>query len=249
VLLFAGLDTTLDPVEREQMQNHEQSCASCRRLAAVVSGSFEPAAGERGDEIATAVLARTSGKACEQVAELLADSFDVRADAAGSADELLDLHLATCPDCATLARTLAQLRRKLPALAEADPGSRFVGAVLAATLGSEATSRSSVPRRARSHTVLRFDLAGLWDQLARRPRLALEGSWVVTMLALLIFGMPSWSASESTVESFEDWWRDRADVARELIKDAGDTAWDGLRSLGNENGSGNVEPGNTDSAN
>jgi hypothetical protein len=97
--------------------------------------------------------------------------------------------------------------------------------------------------------VPRFDLAGLWDQLARRPRLALEGSYVVTMLALLIFGMPSWSASESSVESFEDWWRERADAARELIEGAGDTAWDGLRSLGNENGSGNVEPGNTDSAN
>jgi hypothetical protein len=69
------------------------------------------------------------------------------------------------------------------------------------------------------------------------------------MLALLIFGMPSWSASESSVESFEDWWRERADAARELIEGAGDTAWDGLRSLGNENGSGNVEPGNTDSAN
>jgi hypothetical protein len=250
-LLFAGMDADLEPVEREQMALHEQGCARCRRLAELVAGNEDPAQDvtkdERvADEITAAVVARTSGRACEQAAALLAETID---EHVGGTDDLLRLHLASCPDCAALERALMQLRRAMPALAEADPGPHFVSSVLAATLGRDVPTAAR-DRRAPARTPRpmspRVDLSGLWQRLARRPRLALEGSYVVTMLLLLVFGPPTWSAAESPVQAFDGWWRERTGAARELIESAGASAQRGLESLWNENESDSVEPDTAD---
>ena len=215
-LLFVGLDADLKPIEREQMALHEQGCARCRGLAAVVAGNAEPVPPDVTDELAAAIFEQTSGAAA-----------------------------------------LAQLQRELPALAEADPGPDFVTAVLAATLGREAplappapvsapAGKHQAPARLGKLATPPAELSGLWQRLARRPRLALEGSYVVTMLALLIFGLPSASTSEIPVRAFDSWWRDRTEAARELIENAGESARRGIDALWNENGSGAVEPDTAD---
>jgi hypothetical protein len=152
------------------------------------------------------------------------------------------------------AAALAQLRQELPALAEADPGAGFATAVLAATLGGDLAAPAPVPAQAptatlsrlrtlaRLRTPARLDPATLWQRLLRRPRLALEGSYVVTMLALLIFGLPTWSAAESPVRAFDSWWRERTEAAIGIIESASESAQRGLDSLWNENESGGVEP-------
>jgi len=138
------------------------------------------------------------------------------------------------------ATVLARLRRDLLPLAEADPGPEFLGAVLAAT--SDRDRRRASPRV----YLPRLDLSGLWQRLAQRPRLALEGSFVVTMMALMIFGLPSASTAESPVRAFDSWWRGRTDAARQLIENASESAQRGFDSLWNESGAGDVEPDNPD---
>jgi hypothetical protein len=214
-LLFAGLDTALGTVEREQMARHEQGCARCRRLTEVVAGNIAPTPPEIADQIEATVFESTSGAAA-----------------------------------------LARLRRELPVLAEADPGPGFVNSVLAATSDRAAPHARPAPAQAQAQAQAkarirrpgsrRIDLSALWQRLARRPRLALEGSYVVTMLALLIFGLPSWSAAESPVQAFDSWWREQAEAARELIESASESAQRGIDMLWNENESGDVEPDTND---
>jgi hypothetical protein len=198
-LKFAGLDTDLEPVELARMAQHEQSCARCRQLAAIVAGNGEPTPPEVADELAAAVFERTSGEAA-----------------------------------------LVRLRRDLLTLAEADPGPRFVKSVLAATSGIAATG--GIPATHGIATTSGIDRAGVWQRLARRPRLALEGSFVVTMLALTVFGLPSWSAAEHPVREFDGWLRNRTGAARALIENASETAQRGLDSLWNQIDPGDVEP-------
>jgi len=142
------------------------------------------------------------------------------------------------------AAALAQLQRELPTLAEADPGPLFVSSVLEATLGRD--TPAPAPARLRRSAVSRVDRSSLWQRLARRPRLALEGSFVATMLALMIFGLPSPSTAESSMLAFDGWVRGRAEAARDLLENASESAQRSLESLWNENESGVVEPDTTD---
>jgi hypothetical protein len=66
------------------------------------------------------------------------------------------------------------------------------------------------------------------------------------MLAVLIFGLPTWSADEGPVQAFGGWWRERTEAARDLVESASDSAQRGLESLWNENESGSVEPDTAD---
>jgi hypothetical protein len=219
-LLFVALDAAIDPAERAWMARHEQGCADCQGLAALLEDRGEPPLTALFDDFATAVVMRTSGKPCAQVSAMLAGS----AEGPVVVDALLELHLASCADCTALAGALRQLQQELPTLAETEPDAPLVSAVLAATLG---------PRRP--------EPAGVWLRLARRPRLALEGSFVIASLALLIFGLPDglseWSASATNAldRSAQSVWDD-------VLRPRSES----LRSLWNEIPSGIVEPGITE---
>jgi hypothetical protein len=226
-LLFAGLDAPVDAHDRAQMARHEQSCERCRRLAALAAGTDEPGLTEVPADFAATVVTRTIGSACAEAWPLLAAAADDPADAG----ELLHLHLATCADCAALARALAQLRRDLPALAEVDPGEQFVSAVMAATLGG----RPSLPAKRRA------GWSSAWQQLIGRPRLALEGACAAAILTLILFGQPSAALSEKPVRALDalsEWNASATDFVDRSAQDL----WDGvlapraaeLRSLWNE---------------
>ena len=245
-LLFVGLDCEAVPAERESMVLHQQSCEHCRRLAALVTGAPESdATGVADDELTTAILMRTSGKPCDQAAALLADSGDEAADT----DPLLRRHIASCAECAALERALVQMRRKLPALAEADPGPDFASSVLRATIPAVTDERARTFHPAKA----RASRASVWQRLARRPRIALEGSYLVAMLVLLVVGLPGESDSENAAQALDAWWRERAAAAGELIENFDSSAqavWDEVLapqsdhfwSIWNENAAGDVEP-------
>ncbi len=124
-----------------------------------------------GDQdLVGAILARTSGPACGRAQSSLCARIDGELDPLDAA--LVDGHVAHCRECDALARALRSLAGDLPQLATADPGPGFVDAVLART--SRSARRRPVPG------------AGSWaawaSKLLDRPRIALEGAFVIAVI-------------------------------------------------------------------
>jgi hypothetical protein len=199
VLLFGEFDRALASRDVERMRAHLRTCVDCRGLHSLVRGDDRQAVAELPHDFAAGVVASTSGRPCRRAQLLLAAS---EGDASDD-DWLVARHLERCPDCSAVARTLAQLRLELPTLAEADPGDSFVTSVMSVTLGDRRTraSHKTGPRR-------------FFEQLLRRPRIALEGSYAVAMLVFAVFGLPSPSFSDLHVRAAEDAWRSAAETAR-----------------------------------
>jgi hypothetical protein len=201
-LLYASIEEHIEPADGARMTAHEASCASCRRLAALVSGSGTDSS-EFAEGLAESVLMRTSGKPCEEVAILLAeDGSDT-----SHQEALWPLHVETCKDCRALQGALARMRHEIPALAELETEASLVDSVLSATLGR----RPSLANR-RSHE-------GFWIRFVRRPRAALEGAYVTAMLLLVVTGLP-WSLSGSSGRTLDSWWRGPAEAASGLVEGA-----------------------------
>jgi hypothetical protein len=160
-LLEAFLKERLGDRDEAAFLEHAERCAACRAM-------LEPP----GD-LAGAILERTSGATCESARALLCAHMVDELDRTDS--ELAGMHLASCPDCAALCRALARLDLDLPALADLEPDSGFVGDVLASTV--EARPARRIERMLRS----------LWQ----RPRIALEGAYVGAFIFALIFVTPA----------------------------------------------------------
>jgi hypothetical protein len=129
-------------------------------------------------DLAGSILRRTSGPTCDSAKRLLCDELDGGIEQLDS--ELVRMHLEGCAECAALSRTLAALSRDLPLLAEIAPDDRFLDEVLARTLPAQAPAARWAARIA-------VGLQGLF----RRPRFAMEGAYVGTLLLVLIFGVQS----------------------------------------------------------
>ena len=249
-LLFDSLDREIALADRAWMRAHENGCARCHRLAALVCGEHEPNTADNAEAFVAAIMANTSGQPCEHAEILLVSDDAVAADSA----ELVRMHLAACPNCTALARTVARLRPELTALADADPGPGFVTAVMAATPNRDEFIRG---RRQGPWT-------GLRDRLIRRPRLASEIAYVVTASILLMFGWPAASLFElaiatetrleqsleaSTAAAVAE-LRKRSDAAQGIARQVGSSLAEpvaaSLRSLWNENDADTVEPDTTE---
>jgi len=165
--LLAG---RLEDEERRAAERHRQECPDCAALEA------PPLAAPPG--LVTAILERTSGSPCPSARERLAATPDDLADDPLEA-ELLRGHLEGCSDCAALSGVLAELAEALPHLAEIDPGEGFTKAVLAHTPPHRSPRPSWAAR-----------LAGAWEGLLSRPRLAWEGAYLGVVLLALLFGTP-----------------------------------------------------------
>jgi hypothetical protein len=191
------------------MQAHLLACAKCRGLYALVRGDDRQSVTELPHDFAAGVVASTSGRPCERAQLSLAASEDDASDDGW----LVARHLESCADCSAVARALARLRLDLPMLAEADPGEGFVPQVMAATFGAR-----SVPAESQKSGPHRF-----FEQLIRRPRIALEGAYAIASLALVVFGLTSPSFSELPARAAGGAWRFVADTAR--------TAGEGISEL------------------
>jgi anti-sigma factor RsiW len=163
------LDGTLDASDRSAVADHLASCDGCRGLIAALreAGPEEPG-------LTDAILARTTGPVCETARERLCALVDATLDPTDAPS--LSGHLARCADCASLFRTLSALHTELPLLAAGDPDPDLVAAVLART--------SSKPRRAPAGEGRLWWLPRLLD----RPRIALEGAFVASVMLVIPIG-------------------------------------------------------------
>lgn len=166
----ALLDERLDASVRATCLEHAAACPSCGDLLAAVSESFESLRESPGSSLIDSVLDRTIGSACAQARERLPALVDQELDTADH--ELVELHLAGCPDCQQLAAILVGLRRELPRLAEVPVDEAFTRQVLAATLPFSTRLR----RRWQPH----------WSNWIRRPRFAMEAAYVGLILVMPI---------------------------------------------------------------
>ena len=167
------LEGRLGPADRRAAREHLDSCRSCRDLWSLVAeggASVAPPA-----DLLGAILARTSGPACGSARERLCDHVDRLL--APPDEDLVQMHLDACGECAGLAAALARLATDLPPLAEMEPGARFVPDVLARTSRRPALTDAWTAR-----------LAAGWRRLAQRPRIALEGAYAGAIVLVLLFG-------------------------------------------------------------
>jgi hypothetical protein len=184
---------TLPADERAACLRHAAGCPECSELLELARMGMlaeEEEAGAPVESLVGAVMASTSGPACDRALERLAACTDAGADGA-PADPLVALHLETCPGCRSLAGAMAALAVDLPRLAEVRPDSGFADQVLRRTLPATVRLR----RWWRSTAGPAF--LGTWERLARRPRFAWEAAFVVTVafLPLIVASGPTLAAA------------------------------------------------------
>jgi hypothetical protein len=142
--------------------------------------------------LAGAVMARTTGSACQRALVLIGAQPDGAFDAATSA--LLQGHLEHCTECRAVERTVAESRAVLATFTEIDPGAAFAAQVVAVTSAAR-PERSRRPagrteRRPAWASAGHAGLADWWDRLLARPRLSLEIAYLATVLLVVIVGNP-----------------------------------------------------------
>lgn len=167
--------------ERAACLRHAELCGECRELLELARLGAAPAE----EELVAAVMASTSGPACERALERLAAGWGREAPGAG--DPLLALHLEGCRECRATAGVLAALAVDLPGLAEVRPDAAFADDVLAVTLPFPVRLRRAWERVRRE----------VVPRLVRRPRFAWEASFVVTVafLPLIVASGPTLAAA------------------------------------------------------
>jgi hypothetical protein len=146
---------------------------------------------ERG-AMTSAVLARTTGSACQRALTLLGGQPDGPFDA--HTEALVEGHLDHCAACSAIATTLAETRAVLATLVELEPGTDFAAHVVAATSGRFASARSSAWARLAARWAWPRVVGGRasagWQRMLARPRLSLELAYLATVLIVVIVGNP-----------------------------------------------------------
>jgi len=226
-LLDGFLAGELDAAAEAFFLAHADDCDACRELLALVSADL-PELGDPdtldADALTGAVMAATSGPACDRAEPLLA----VRREGSLTESEaaLLDDHLAHCPACRELSRTLAWVLPAVAELAEPELDHAFTYDVLRATAAARARKRSG--RLAR----LADRLQSWWERQILRPQFVREAAFAATAALVLLFGTPLSPAHETPARALQvvragpDWVLDHAgqvvDAAGDLVADVRD---------------------------
>jgi anti-sigma factor RsiW len=171
------LGEEITPRERQAAEQHMQLCRRCRELFEIASGNLDIQLGEKREELTGAILQMTSGSSCSRAEALLCDFVDGVLET--GQEELLQLHIANCAGCASLAATVRELALDLSGLAEIEPDSDFVSDVLAVTI-----DRQSLWER------ISESINSWWRIQVKRPRFAVELAYSGAMILLLIFAVP-----------------------------------------------------------
>lgn len=145
---------------------------------------------EPDDTFVADVLARTSGSACARARLVLGGAADERLGMADRA--LLDGHLEHCAECRAVADALPALLAGLPALATLEPDAGFTARVLAATSGRPRAT--AWPER----------WSAWWATVSRRPRIAWEVAYALTLVLVLVVGDPvrAWDLASARVQAW-----------------------------------------------
>ena len=183
------LEGRLSELERRAVEEHLAGCAACHVLFETLQGTLvalgpgaESASGvDVPADLASAILARTSGPACGRAQEFLCDLVD--GALAPAEARLVESHVEHCPRCAALGATLAWMRMELPQMAELEPRPEVVPAILDATVRVR-------PRRTAVRSALVAAAERWWQHVVARPRFAWEAAYVATLIAVLLFGTP-----------------------------------------------------------
>jgi len=221
--LEALLDETLGGDARRAAEEHLRECADCRQIVELARSEPGGMAVEPPADLAGSILERTSGPACDGARDRLCDYVD------GSLPEidveLVRLHLGGCEACEGLARALTSLAGELPAMAEIEPDSAFVGDVLARTV----PWRRRLARRLEKLTAIR----DLWPRVVRRPRFALEAAYVGTLILVLIFGpnLPLAGVPRKAIDMIRARPLVESGEARDRIAELESRAVSGVRNL------------------
>lgn len=168
----------LTPEDRRAVEEHLTACAFCRELMEIASESLHIAPIDPPQDLARAILERTSGPACRRAREHLCDFVDGNLEAGYG--EILSLHMAHCSDCSALAASLAELKETLPQMGELEPGIHFASRVLRAT--------SRLLPEPRPNPWLRIQQ--WWQRLIQRPRFSWEAAYLATILLVSVLGNP-----------------------------------------------------------
>lgn len=150
---------------------------------------------------------------CRELRTLLRGGAAVEGAAVEVPDELLPAVLERTTGAVN--RAMRRMLRELPALAEMEPDEGFVGDVLASTVGPRAARR--VDRRLRLERAWapwRTRAEQIWERLAQRPRLALEGAYAGMLVALLLLGLPSPSLTALPARAFDGIRQEAMNVQR-----------------------------------
>jgi hypothetical protein len=142
--------------------------------------------------LTSAVLARTTGSACDRALWLIGARPDGSFDAQTTA--LLAGHLEHCAKCSAIERTITDTRAILATLAELEPVGQFTSDVVAMT--SRRRRAAGLPVWARLGRRWEW-IRGLgerastaWQRMLARPRLSLEAAYLATVLLVVLVGNP-----------------------------------------------------------
>lgn len=177
LVLESYLAGALGPDEAESAERHLRECAECCELLELARIAFQPtdpAAARPPEDLLPDVLRATVGSRCLAAEGALCDYVDT--DLSEARAELVEAHLSGCADCRALVGALSALSVDLPRLAEIQPDSGFIDAVLVATL----------PWNIR----LRRWWQQSWPRWLVRPRFAAEAAYVTTLILVLVFSVP-----------------------------------------------------------
>jgi predicted anti-sigma-YlaC factor YlaD len=185
--LDALLEGRCTATEWTEAEAHLASCTSCRRLFEAMSGRADDLDAEGHQELAAAVVAKTSGseRGCASARGRLCAFVDGELEPFDR--ELVEGHLEHCAGCAALAAAVVEQARILPTFAALAPRHGFVGEVLGAT-----SRRHSAPSTAEK-------MAAWLARAAQRPRFSLEVAYVMTVLLLVVLGNPVDAFREASV--------------------------------------------------
>ncbi|GEM_PF-1616567 len=183
---FAERIMELDPgdskaFQHRELRDHLLTCPDCQNLMHAFWSTRSDAVHPR---LTSSILEQTSGGSCRQATELLCDLID--GTLAENQAQLVELHLAHCPDCTRLAEVLDEMKRSLPTLAELRAPIGFANQVL----GSLPFSRQSRPGWIGR-------LQAWFAALPERPLISVEAAYLGALLMFLLFGNPFAALPES----------------------------------------------------
>jgi len=203
-LLFDWLDGELDTPHSDAMVAHMGDCERCSALHALASEDADGllAAPENllGD-----IMSASGVDACGRARQRLVEHEGAGLD---TLDPVLAMHAESCAECGALHRALRALREDLPRLAELEPDADFLESVMQATVAA--------PR-----------LADWWQRLLGRPRLALEGAYVGTLILALTFVTPAAAFTQVPARVLKELREDRIGVRATVVE-----GWDSLAEAG-----------------